>query len=192
MTTLSMIVPTLGRPTLTRTIHQAIDAMGPNDELIIVSDGPSVAAREQVAKIDDPRIRYMETIPTRKWGCHQYDIGSMFALSNFLMFSTDDDIIPSTAFEDVRKGVDGKPWPHVFSLHHLPIGRVLRNSIAQCEVGAQQIVVPNIPSKLAKWSDNVSDTNDHAYLMATLAIWKRLPEFHDEIISVMPQHNFGK
>lgn len=190
---ISIIVPTVGRPTLRRTITMAIRAMGMRDELIVVGDGPLPAARAIMAETGDPRIFYMETVPTHKWGCAQYDFGSSRARGDFLMFSTDDDAILEDAVETVRAEVEDKPWPHVFAMYHMPQGRVLKNSVKRCEVGAHQIVVPNDPTKLAKWADDLSETNDHAYLMTTLRNWGReLPEFHNQTIAVMLQHAMGR
>jgi glycosyltransferase involved in cell wall biosynthesis len=192
MTTISIIIPTIGRLSLDRAVMQALDAMGPEDELIVVGDGPQQRARQIMSHRFDPRARYMETLSTRAFGCFQYDVGSMFAIGDFLMFATDDDEMPREAVRYVRAGVEGKPWPHVFSMFHRPMNKVLRASINSCEVGAQQIVVPNIVEKLARWSDNTSTTNDHAYLLATLARWQRMPEFHNEIIAILCQHNMGR
>jgi hypothetical protein len=77
-------------------------------------------------------------------------------------------------------------------MDHKPQGRILHNSIKECEVGAHQIVVPNTPGKLARWSDNTTPTNDYAYLMATLREYNRAPEFHDEVVAIMLQHAMGK
>jgi hypothetical protein len=83
---ISIILPTVGCTTLRRAVTSALAAMGPIDELIVVGDGPQPTARGIMAEITDTRVRYMETVTTHKWGCYQYDIGSMMATGEFLMF----------------------------------------------------------------------------------------------------------
>jgi len=189
---ISILIPTCGRETLDRAINSALAAMGTHDELLVIGDGPSQIARRITSTYSDYRLRYLETPPTHKWGCFQYDFGSMVATGEFLMFFTDDDVLVPRATDIVREGVRGKKWPHIFAMDHRPQKRILRNSIRRCEVGAHQIVVPNDPKMLARWTADLSETNDHAYLMATLDKYKCQPEFHPEVIAVMLVHNMGK
>jgi len=190
MTSISIIIPTLGRPTLERSVSSALAAMGPVDELVVVGDGPQPDARRIMAEVLSPRVRYMETIPSRAWGCLQYDVGSAFALGDFLLFSTDDDLIYPTACEDIRTAVEGKAdRVHIFRIHWLGT-RTLGFCDSVCNVSAQQIVVPN--GRLASWSKHsASRTNDHEYLQDAIALWGR-KEYHSAIIGNMPQSNNGR
>ncbi len=204
VTRLSVIIPTLGRPTLQRAVNSALREMPPTDELIIVGDGPTPGA--DWVKEYDPRIRYFEHGPTRSWGAAQYDFGMQMAEGHYCVFLPDDDYMPTGALEAIREGVT----PYVACVHVFACrmdhwgGRVLRGSKNMCEVTANQIVVPapnsregiieQVVSKpMPHWADSKAQTFDHAYLMAMLKWYdQENPVFHPEVICIADQHNNGR
>lgn len=171
MTRISVIIATMGRSTLGRTVDSITANLRSGDELIIIPDIPASGA----------------------WGTKQYDHGADIATGDYLLFFTDDDFMPLGALDAVRAGVTLAPWSvHVFSMlmHHWS-GRILRNSMDAGNVGGQQIVVPRGPR--AFWRANTTNLNDHAFLVASLAIFgQRVPVYHDDIICEMSAHNAGR
>jgi len=208
MTRISVIIPTLGRPTLQRAVDSVLPQLG-DGELIIVADGPvSQMCWGWIATLMtlDPRVRYYETAPTRSWGAAQYDYGMDIAVGDWCVFLPDDDWMPEGALDAIRRGVQGKDGVHVFGclMEHWG-GRILRNSAKCCEVTANQIVVPAphrrkglleqvvTPKPMPRWADSKAQTFDHAYLTSMLR-WYGQPEphYHDEVICVADQQNNGR
>jgi glycosyltransferase involved in cell wall biosynthesis len=205
MTRISVIIPTLGRPTLHRAVSSVLHQLGPNDELIIVGDGPTPNI-QWVIDHGDPRIRYGETNPTRSWGTAQYDFGMDLSEGDWCVFLPDDDWLPDGALDAVRRGVQGTTGVHVFACQCLHWGgRILRGSKNCCEVTANQIVVPApfshkgmlervvTPEKMPRWADSKAQTFDHAYLTAMLKWYGQTdPHYHDEVICMADQQNNGR
>jgi len=187
---ISIIIPTLGRPTLRRAVQSALASMSLEDELIVVGDGPISDKVRWVGELY-PRAIYYETPPTRCWGAAQLDRGMGLATGDWLMFLPDDDTMTFGACDAVRcrcmvKGV------HVFAclMQHWD-NRVLQRSMRVCEVTASQIVVPR--GCPATWVLNDTQTFDHAFLVRTLALYGQAePWYHDEVICIADQHNEGR
>lgn len=192
MIRVSVIIPTLGRTCLPRTVLSALAAMGPEDELLVVADGPSQAARLMMAELYDPRTRYLETVVTHHIGTEQLDLGSEVATGDWLMFLPDDDLLPKDAVEIVKKAVEGRPGVHVFACNMIHWGVVLKYSMVYSSVTGNQIVVPRLPFR-AKWADNPNYGADHTYLMNALKLWGQdEPIYHDEVIAIADQENKGR
>lgn len=188
--TFSIIIPTIGRSTLLNVLRDVIAVLGPNDEALIVSDGPSASARGLVAAIFDTRCRYVETLPTNHWGAEQFDLGMSMATKDLLWLASDDDHIPLSAGEVVRTGATDLSRVHVFSMMYL--GRVMGGSTRCGSVSGQQIVLPaNLPR--AAYAARHDAINDWAFLDATLAL-QSTPEpiFHTGIISHLQKNNRGR
>jgi glycosyltransferase involved in cell wall biosynthesis len=187
---LSIITPTLGRPTLKRAVDSALAAMGPVDELIVVGDGPQPNAHW--CEDYDSRLQYVEYGPTRCWGAAQYDWGMELATGDWIMFLPDDDMLTPHACDSVRRLVTPGNQVHVFACLMQHWGIILCKSKLVCEVTLSQLVVPNIdvPVKLA---DDSSQTFDHAYLTKLLKHFGQSdPVYHDEVIGIADQHNNGR
>lgn len=190
-TRLSIIIPTLGRTTLQRAVNSALASMGPQDELLVVSDGYFRHARQVMLWTDDPRTRFIETAPSRSWGTMQYDVGMAMATGEWCVFLPDDDIMTPEACAAVRGGVHHM-GVHVFAcrMDHWG-GRVLSRSKNCGEVTANQIVVPRETE--VSWQRSDRQVFDWDYLNAVLAFWNQHePYYHDDIICIADQANLGK
>jgi len=203
MTTISVIIPTLGRVQLERAVRSVTSQLGPLDELIVVGDGPTERGRRIMANTFDPRTFYVETEATRSWGTHQYDVGSWRARGDWLMFLPDDDIMAPRAIEAVRAGVMGyhRNTLHLFAckMEHWG-GRILANTTECGAVTANQIVIPNIrdeagfpdPSR-PQWSASRRQIFDWDFLMASLKYYgQEEPIFHDDVICIAVEQNLGQ
>jgi len=210
---ISVIIPTLARPTLFRAVRSFIDASrGQDAELVIVGDGVTEEAIRTAAGLmggltNDPRFRVFSTEATRCWGAHQYDVGMIHAEGDWAMFLPDDDMLTPDSIEAVRKHVEASPSPvHIFAakMAHWG-GRVLQGSVRCCEVTASQLVIPLAANKLwllnaivdtrrqPLWADNKSQTFDHAYISAILDWYAPTePVFHSEVINIADQQNNGR
>lgn len=206
---ISVIIPTLGRPTLIRAVDSVLAQLGDLEELIVVGDGPIPAECWEwltLLSATDKRVKYYETAPTRSWGAAQYDHGMNMAHGDWCVFLPDDDWMPPGALDTVRRGVQGKDGVHVFGclMQHWG-GRILRHSAKCCEVTANQIVVPTphsrkgileqvvTPELMPQWADSKEQTFDHAYLTAMLKWYAQAePHYHDEVICIADQQNNGR
>lgn len=186
MTTLSVLIPTLGRTSLGRAVQSVLMQLGPEDELIVVADGPSNPARRTMLDAWDKRARYVETHPTRIWGAYQYDIGASMARGDFLVHLPDDDYMAVGAIEKIRERVSKlPPGVHVFSfLEEHSGGKIFYGRMEAGEVSGNQIVVPRLPHR-AVWSDDTKDTFDHSYLHRAMVLWGQTrPYYSRDIIAV--------
>lgn len=209
MSTITVIIPTLGRPTLVRALRSVVDTqLGVDDEVIVVGDGPTPYAEWAVGEMHDPRVRYIEGAHTRRWGAAQYDHGMALAKGEWCAFLPDDDYMPEGALDAIKRGIAATPTRpvHIFSAQMLHWGgRILGGSDRVCEVTASQLVVPGPLNKLwlvnavvtmepqPNWADqDKQQTFDHAYIAATIKWYGEAPVFHSEVISVADQQNNGR
>ena len=191
-TSLGIFIPTIGRSTLKRAVESIYPQLGDTDELTVIGDGPQPSAQEYIDDIHDPRIIYLEHGPTNHWGGEQLDFGCSRSIRGFFAFCGDDDFMPEGALESIRRKISQHPpMPHIFAMMHS--GKVLSRSIGAGSVCGQQIVVPNVPDRLAKWADDVGSTSDWVYITSTLKNWESVGvSFHDDVICILEQMSFGK
>lgn len=121
--TFSIIIPTMGRPTLGRTLDSIIHQMGEKDEIIVVTDGPMPHVFDLVKHYVDVmpagRITVTTGPETHDNGGTQRDLGISMAQSDWLLFMDDDDIYTRSAFNTVRQALSefpGPELPHVFKM----------------------------------------------------------------------------
>lgn len=117
--TISVILPTAGRPGLARTLVSIVSAgIRPYDEVVIVGDGdpPGVMAAVAAAGFPDGlAIAYEPLVPAG--GCvgqPARNLGVRVATRNWLLFTQDDNELLPGALDVVRQAVAGDPLPHVF------------------------------------------------------------------------------
>lgn len=113
MTKLSIIVPTIGRPSLYETISSIYDAgLQATDEVIVVADGPSSVAVE-IAAIFQKRgcnLIYRE-IPERTGsvGGPARTLGMSVATGTHVLCMDDDDVYRAGAFKRIREEIAKNP-----------------------------------------------------------------------------------
>src|SRR5207245_1561408 len=87
---LSLILPTISRPSLQPLLSHLQTEIGSRDEVLIVGDGPQPLARALAGGLDR-RFRYFEHGPTGHKGNEQRQLAISKATGNFLVFIDDDD-----------------------------------------------------------------------------------------------------
>lgn len=191
--TITCISPTFGRTTIADLATAIVPQLKTGDEFILVGDGP-VPLAEEVARMV-PGVTYMHT-PERKgdYGCTPWDYAIERANGDYIWFMGDDDLPTEHAFEIIRGKLSQDPLKnsmHVFAMLHT--GRILKRTIAMCQVSNQQVVVPRHLAQQTKyaecpqkdilisdwvWIDKVANKVDDIF-------------YHDEIICVLMKQNFG-
>lgn len=167
-----MIIPTVGRSTITRTVR-SINSQNWTipDEVIIVHD----------------------SAPHNDWGAWARTEGMRRARGNYLLFMDDDDEYLPKAFEVIRKAIQQKPdRVHIFCMkREKPFNDVLwtcQDLTRPGEISTQMIVVPNDPARLGEWTSRYE--GDFDFLISTLAKHNQPPVWHKEVIAIQHPHGY--
>ena len=165
--TLSVIVATVGRPTLRRALASVALQLEPGDEIIVVCDASDDAG-------DTPRNDAMP----RARGTH-------------LAFLDDDDVYAPDALERMRRFAREHPGRiGIFKMKH-PSGtthwREGEPVLRYANVSTQTFLVPNVPGKLGRWHRGVPRPDakgyyigDYAFITETVRL-QGDPVFVDEV-----------
>lgn len=159
---LSIIVASSGRPTLTQTLATITPQMIPGDELILAIDNSG------------------------DWGHTARNRAIYQARGDYLLHMDDDDIYRHGAFAKIRAALADNPGrPHLFGLYCHPIPPrksecILPGELKLIEgnVGTQMFVHPNKPETFGVWVSRYG--GDYDFIAATVAkfpegslVWRR-------------------
>lgn len=156
---ISFIVPTLGRPSLKRTL-ESIDAW-PGDEILLVCDAP---VREKLRQLPLPGVRFIHCEPGGDWGHTERNVATPFARGRYLAHIDDDDYYAPRTRYFMDDAISKTPDVPVLFRMRYPNGITLWNepTLACGNVGTPMILIPNVPEKLAEFEPFVG--GDCAYL----------------------------
>jgi glycosyltransferase involved in cell wall biosynthesis len=167
---LSVIVPTLGRQTLPRTLDSIVWQLNPGDELLVVSDGWISHVADQVSHYQSHEhpyyVSYHRGPTTMNNGASQRDLGIERALGDVLLFMDDDDIYARGALESIRLRIkDSYGMPHIFQMRYGNQGGVLwrEPKFEFGNVGTPMFTVPRLPS-LPKWASYPKNAHDFHFI----------------------------
>jgi hypothetical protein len=166
--TLSIIVGTAGRPTLSRTLASITPQLRPGDEIMILCDDSGDAG-------DTPR---MDAMP-RASGTH-------------LSFLDDDDVYAPDALEMMRRFAREHPGRiGIFKMEHVVGTTHWRKDepvLRYANVSTQTFLVPNVPGKLGRWEEQPRPhdpektyAGDYMFLTETIRLQGQEPVFVDEV-----------
>lgn len=191
MTRISYIIPTIGRPSLTRTLETVLPQLAPQDEAVVIGDGDCPSAKNQCLTISrkypSSVLLYLETKERHyDWGCTPCDYGVARASGDYVVFLGDDDLASPNAVEEIRKHVDADPGvPFIFAMTHQ--GTHLRPDIRENAVSGQQIVVPRDMSKMPKFATySRLNYSDQEFIEKCIHNWNAV-SYADVVIAIMPQ-----
>jgi glycosyltransferase involved in cell wall biosynthesis len=177
MPSISVVVPTCGRPTLQRALESVRPQMGTEDEIIVVGDGKQPSARRTVVACNDKRIRYFEHGPTAFWGNAQRNFGTQLARGAYIAFLDDDDFYSETALSDIRKAAveyPGQPMMFRIRFHDPPFLKWREPVFADENISGGSFVVPNVPERIAVWptpEEAAGRPADRVFIEDTLRLW---------------------
>lgn len=165
---LSIIIPTIGRPSLKKTIESILPQWEPGDQIIVVGDGEQPNAEDIVSHYySEYPVEYHETSPTRCFGHAQRNFGMEVAMCSHLSFMDDDDWYAQNALPQIRSVIKMTPdKPLIFQMQY-PNRFVLwqHPHLVEANVGTPMIVVPNVPEKLGVWGNRREGDWDFLHTM---------------------------
>lgn len=150
---ISFLVPTIGRPSLARTL-ESIETW-PGDEILVIGE---------VSGVSDPRVRCIPCAPGGDWGHTERNYASPLATGRYLAHIDDDDIYACGTRALMADAIEKTPDRPVLFRMKLPNGITLwENQELRCgNVGTPMILIPNVQEKLGQFRPFVG--GDWAYL----------------------------
>lgn len=198
--TISVVMPTTGRPTLAAAISSVVDQLEDDDRLIVVCDtinGNPVCARAIVSDFQPANIDYLECgVPGSRFGNGQRDRGLAFAAgrSSHVAFLDDDDVWVHGAYDIVVGTVSADPQAaHIFRAewgpgHHWH-GRLWAEPVFRVgNVGTPMLILPNRPYR-ASWMDSndAGIVSDFGWMSAAVGECDGVRWWEDLVAVVRPQ-----
>lgn len=193
--TFTVVMPTLGRATLTRAISSVVDQLEDGDELVVVGDGRQDGAADIVESFQPASLFYVEAHHVEScFGNTQRDFGLQLAAgrSSHLLFLDDDDVYRHGALDIVRWRVESNSQhAHVFRCEW-GAGHHAHGYLAWTdpEVREQNIATPMVCLPNRHYDRTWMDFNDRGivsdfgWLQAALAQCDGV-EWHTDVIATV-------
>lgn len=189
--TISLLIPTVSRPTLARTLRSVKDQdWRPGDEVILIGDGPQSVAAELWEAFDLPGRFLQVAGPSKDWGHTPRNViqagGPFYArpVGSHLMAIDDDDELEPGAVAIVRDVIEANPGrPIIFRMGDFPEdGRYLWEIpvLREGNIGTPMFVPPNDPGKLGKYAPRYG--GDFDFVRDTCKHYPEGPVWRPEII----------
>jgi hypothetical protein len=181
---LSLIVPTVSRPTLARALASVrCQEWNPGDEVLLVGDGPQPVARELWEQFRLPG-RFVEVPgPNWDWGHTPRNLVMPTAAGAYLMALDDDDELTPDAVAFVRTALAEAPGrPHIFRVTGVPLlGDVwTEREVRLGNVGTPMLVAPNDPARLGVYTPRYG--GDYDFIAAVCSRYPEGPVWREEVI----------
>lgn len=183
--TISVVIPTLGRPSLAATLESCAGA----DEVIVVLDTSRGATRESLPPMPPDSIFTEGAFGVT--GGHAGRVhGIRCATGTHLAFMDDDDVYAPGAFDAMRDAACDAPV--IFRMDHYTHGVLWWEPVIRFgNVSTQQYLIPNEPAKLGNWTPHAPGLpepgGDYTFIKECSenfggVVWR------DEIVSVLRPH----
>lgn len=186
---LSLIVTTVGRPTLASTLKSLVgQGWEDGDEILLVGDGPVPVAECLWRQFGLPG-RYVEVPKTvvPDWGHTPRNLTMPMAVGDYLMALDDDDTMAVGAVAAVRKSLREAPSvPHLFRMDGCPrVGTVWKEKVVRhANVGTPTLVAPNDPQRLGRYTSRYG--GDFDFIKGTTDYYDRIVWDEEIICHVRP------
>lgn len=146
MSTVSFIVPTLGRPSLIATLKSI--ELWPGDEIIVVGN---------VTECENGQTRYIHRMPGGDWGHSERNFAMPLARCPYMAHIDDDDTFVPGTRELMADAIKQAPErPSIFRMR-FPNGITLWSEpVIRCgNLGTPCFLIPNKPAMLGTWGSFV-------------------------------------
>jgi hypothetical protein len=158
---ISFIVPTIGRASLARTL-ESIETL-PGDEILVVAS-MDTNTHNQSFVMNNPYVRCLHCPPGHDWGHSERNFATPFARGAYLAHIDDDDIYAPAARAAMADAIERTPGRPTLFRMRFPNGITLwQEPVLRCgNIGTPCILIPNEPAKLGLFRPFVG--GDCAYL----------------------------
>lgn len=177
----SVIIPTIGRESLARTLASCAGA----DEVILVLDEEA-----QIADLNGCASAVTASVSGGDNGYTARTLGMSLATSTHLAFLDDDDVYTDTAIELFNEAACEKPV--IFRMQHPYNGVFWRSKeVSFGNVGTPMFLVPNIPDKLGRWERHHDGATarqpggDYTFIKGCCDLLHTAPLWRDEIVALI-------
>lgn len=183
---LSIIIPTIGRPSLAFTIQSLDHQLGPLDEVVVVADGTSPETRRLVKSVGR-RYSYFETSGRMyDWGGTPRNIGIARARGEYLIFMDDDDTYLPGGLDAIRQGVMENPrTPLIFRMKHRDKILWEEPVLTPGNISSQMLAVPNLRGLVGRWTSRYA--GDFDFMTHTVDLHQGRVVFREEVIAELVQ-----
>jgi hypothetical protein len=165
-----VITPTIGRPTLRRTLESGI--LGQNDLWFVLQDseGEGVYDIWYELRKSRPYLYLFETQYSGNYGNSLRDYAIRVSQSKYFIFLDDDDIFAPGAIQIIKQEIAlHHPKPIIFKMVNGNGEHLWRTrDITPGNVGGSMFCCPNIPGKLGKWDNGAGHRSDFEFIRGTL------------------------
>lgn len=189
---LTIVVPTIGRPSLKNTLDSIASQIQMFDQVFIVADGIYPQSKA-LAKTYGIQYGYFEFAdgPAGDWGARARNFGVDLAKKAYIAFMDDDDQYLPGAFAFIKNAIKTFPGdPFMFRMIHGKSMLWTRNDLAVGNVSSQMVVVPNIKKKLGRFTSRYEGDFDFIKSTADLYATDYDPFiWREEIISILFKAN---
>ncbi len=167
----SIIIPTLGRPSLVRMLFSiAYQKLIDGDEILVVGDDPDGPAKKIVLHFGPP-FRYLshkvEKHP-RGYGNPQRNFAMPFCKGDYVNDQDDDDMMAPGILKIMRQACEESPGKIFIYQMRRPSGRLNPGYPPTDLAGGQCFVWPNIPERMGGWGHRY--TGDQDFMSSTIAL----------------------
>ena len=170
MPSISVITPTCGRKTLSRTLDSLLlSGFTPRDEVLVTGDGPQPVARAICKQYQTKlNVVYQETPVTHDVGGSQRNAGLKIAKGDLLAFLDDDDVFFPRSLNSIREEADKNPKTglFIFRVHLWWWGnRIIWETPGKLKIGninGTGLILRNVPGKVPRWTPRYEGDFDFA------------------------------
>jgi len=191
---ISIVLSTLGRSSLTTVLRRLNPQLSNDDEIIIVADG------SEAQRLTNIQLKFLES--TRqislvkhsnhlsKYGQAQKNYGKKLATKDLVWFVDDDDIPSETALTTIRREMATNSTPTLFKIIHY--GSIIwkEEQIREGNVAGQMLVIPN-DSNIPDWPmpSKVDHLDDFEWIEK---VAEKYPiRWSPHVIYELKQHSWG-
>lgn len=192
---LSIIIPTVSRATLRRTLLsiRPVSLV----EVLVIGDGKQPQAKALVKELRTEvpyHLHYLKGPSTQNWGNEQRNLGIEKAQGDHLLFIDDDDIYTPDAFKVIARSLSAYPDnPIIFRMLDWHNNRYIlwrKRKLALGNIGTPMVCLPNNNNRLGKWPEGVKEyAGDAHFIHSTLSRWpkKAIVWLEDCIVICRPE-----
>ena len=145
----SVLVATVGRPTLEATLNSIVSQTLPGDQVLVIGATQDIGNR--AAKFG---CTFVQAPPGKDWGASERALAVPHATGDYLAFLDDDDVYLPGARTAMGKAMAQHPGrPTIFKMKISWTGGTLwvDPELRMGNVGTPMFFLPNQPEKLGKW-----------------------------------------